>query len=53
MTGFGFIGPMTAMGTTFDAKAEAEVATTATARYRYGYRYGWATSLLLALKGWW
>lgn len=40
MTGYGFCGPQTAMGTTFDAKAEA--VTDTGMRFRYGYRANWA-----------
>ena len=50
MTGYGFIGPMTAAGTTFlDKDAGSGGALSVGSRYRHVHRYGGAAGLALSL----
>ena len=49
MTGFGFCGPMTAMGTVFADKSSG--GTGAGMRYRYGFRQGWIHALVACFGG--
>lgn len=54
MTGYGFVGPMTAMGTVFDDKEESAAGdgqSPAASRYRYGFNLRYHVRLLFALIG--